>query len=469
MAKIDMTRNAWRRAMALVVMLALGSMHASAQGLVDRARMLTDRGPASFEVWAHQRSNAITSATLDAFYTGGFLTSDFLNRVLADHPQMATAGLEVGWSKRWSTRPFIKDQWSLTWSVGSDILTRAQWRQDLFALTFIGNAPSVGRQMALSGTGVRLGAFNRVSVGLEQAKSRQRIELSLVQRVAGAEWGIPYGTFLVSEGVDSMEVVMQTYASASVDNLPQDGGFSFGQIMPAYGFGVSGSLPLISDNRPLQLELEFRDVGVLWEPSGGQFAMVDTSLFTTGLPIPIAAYLDDNYVADPGLTIQNVLDGNTGYEDVLFHTDSAVGRVLMLPSRLNAKLSYWPYDEFMMKAAVRAGNWMPQPELTMGVGWMPDARFAFGLDFRTGGWGQSRPALWLDWRITKKRILSLDIDDPLGFMWRQDMAAYTYGRGFHLTLRRIPGEDKWTRLMGLDRARAFGQSGRRPGPSNRNM
>ena len=83
MAKIDMTRNAWRGAMALVVMLALGSMHVSAQGLVDRARMLTDRGPASFEVWAHQRSNAITSATLDAFYTGGFLTSDFLNRVLS--------------------------------------------------------------------------------------------------------------------------------------------------------------------------------------------------------------------------------------------------------------------------------------------------------------------------------------------------------------------------------------------------
>ena len=55
---------------------------------------------------------------------------------------MATAGLEVGWSKRWSTRPFIKDRWSLTWSVGSDILTRAQWRQDLFALTFIGNAPA---------------------------------------------------------------------------------------------------------------------------------------------------------------------------------------------------------------------------------------------------------------------------------------------------------------------------------------
>ena len=110
MAKIDMTRNTWRVAVAMVGILALASLNTTAQGLVDRARMLTDRGPASFEVWAHQRSNALTSATLDAFYTGGFLTSDFLNRVLADHPEMATAGLEVGWSKRWSTRPFIKDQ-----------------------------------------------------------------------------------------------------------------------------------------------------------------------------------------------------------------------------------------------------------------------------------------------------------------------------------------------------------------------
>ena len=32
--------------LALVTMLALGSTQASAQGLVDRARMLTDRGPA---------------------------------------------------------------------------------------------------------------------------------------------------------------------------------------------------------------------------------------------------------------------------------------------------------------------------------------------------------------------------------------------------------------------------------------
>ena len=194
--------------------------------------------------------------------------------------------------------------------------------------------------------------------------------------------------------------------------------------------------------------------------------MVDTSLFTTGLPIPIAAYLDDNYVAEPGLTIQNVLDGNTGYEDVVFHTDSAVGRVLMLPSRLNAKLSYWPYDEFMMKAAVRAGNWMPQPELTLGVGWMPDARFAFGLDFRSGV-GGNPPRVVARLAHHQKAHLVLDIDDPL-------IHVAPRRGGLHLRTRLPhPSPHPWRGQVdafdGVDRQRAFGQSGRRPGPSTRNM
>ena len=45
-----------------------------------------------------------------------------------------------------------------------------------------------------------MGAFNRVSLGAENAKTRQRIELSLVQRAAGVEWWIPNGQFFVSRG-----------------------------------------------------------------------------------------------------------------------------------------------------------------------------------------------------------------------------------------------------------------------------
>ena len=64
-----------------------------------------------------------------------------------------------------------------------------------------------------------------------------------MQRLAGVEWGIPNGSFWVSEGADSMEVNMQAYGVASLDAFPDTNGFAFNQIIPSYGVGISGSLP----------------------------------------------------------------------------------------------------------------------------------------------------------------------------------------------------------------------------------
>ena len=75
-------------------------------------------------------------------------------------------------------------------------------------------------------------------------------------------------------------------------------------------------------------------------------------------------------------------------------------------------------------------------------------RLAFGVDYRTGGWGGGRPVTWLECRVTKKRILSIEVDDPAGWMWGSEAAANTYGRGVRFSLRRIPGAG-WTRFMGL--------------------
>ena len=91
---------------------------------------------------------------------------------------------------------------------------------------------------------------------------------------------------------------------------------------------------------------------------------------------------------------------------------------------------------------------MPEPEFTFGVGWIPGKRLAFGVDYRTGGWGGGRPVTWLECRVTKKRILSIEVDDPAGWMWGSEAAANTYGRGVRFSLRRIPGAG-WTRFMGL--------------------
>ena len=60
---------------------------------------------------------------------------------------------------------------------------------------------------------MRIGAFNRISVGVEHAETRQRIELSLVQRMAGAEWALS-GADSASEGADTLDVDLQAFSAA---------------------------------------------------------------------------------------------------------------------------------------------------------------------------------------------------------------------------------------------------------------
>ena len=151
-----------------------------------------------------------------------------------------------------------------------------------------------------------------------------------------------------------------------------------------------------------------------------------------------------------GLTWQDVVDGDTGIDpdSLYFFSDSAVGRMQMLPTRIQAQLIWWPTADLQVRAKVRAGSWMPRPEFTMGVGWIPSKRLAFGVDYRAGGWGLGRPVTWLDWRVSEKRILSIEVDDPMGWTWGAETASNTYGRGVRVSLRRIAGAG-WTRLMGL--------------------
>jgi len=410
----------------------------------------TGKGVASFEIWANQRSNALSSGFISTFQQGGLLSRDFFQDMLDAHPVVGGAGVQAGWSKRGSTRPIVGQSWALTGSIGSEVLVSALWRRELLELAFIGNAGHTGRIDILSGTGMRLGAFNRMSLGMEHAQTRQRIELSLVQRVAGVEWGIPNGTFWVSEEADSMEVNMQAYGLASLDAFPDTSGFQASHIMPAYGVGISGCLPLTSELFPLQLLIDFQDVGVMWEREGGLIVAIDTGFVTTGLAIPLSNIFSQGEDQDEGLTWQDIADGTSGIEpdSLYFLSDHAQGRMLMLPTRINANLTWWPSPDVQLRARARAGSWMPQTEFTLGVGWIQGERVAFGLDYRSGGWGGPRPVTWLDLRVSKKRMLSVEIDDPLGWMWGKDVSANTYGRGVRLSLRRLPGSG-WVRHMGL--------------------
>ena len=175
-----------------------GRLAASAQDLVADLTPPAERGGASFEVWANQRTNAFNSGFLPSAQQGGFLTREFLQDMLDAHPLLGGMGGQVGWSKRFSTRPLGDGPWALTGAFGSEVLVSALWRRELLELGLIGNANHTGRVDVFNGTGMRVGAFNRVSLGIEHKDTRQRIELSLVQRLAGVEWGIPNGSFWVS-------------------------------------------------------------------------------------------------------------------------------------------------------------------------------------------------------------------------------------------------------------------------------
>ena len=412
-----------------------------------------ENGPASFEVWADQRSNALSSGFLHTAQQGGFLSRDFFEDMLAGHPPMGGMGVQAGWAHRGSTKPLNDTPWALSYAVGSDVLIRTMWRRDLMELAFIGNASSLGEQHFWTGTGMRIGAFNRISVGVEHAETRQRIELSLVQRMAGAEWGIARGGFRVSEGADTLDVDVQAFGAASLDVLPDTTGLSFQNFMPAYGVGISGALPWTSDMLPVQFVVNFRDIGVLFERPGGIYAAMDTGFTTTGLRVPFTSYFNQTGQVSDDLTWQDIVEGNDviSGDSIVFVTDSAARRTLLLPARIHADLSWWPSANWQLRAQVHAGAWMPQPQLTAGFGWTPSDRISLGADVRSGGWGGIRPVTWMRLRVSKRRVLGIEIEDPLGLFWGSNVASHTYGRGIRISLRRMPGQGWTPDLKGIER------------------
>lgn len=444
-----------RRPLSLRIVAGLVVLCLARPGLVlaQEASGGMENGPASFEVWADQRSNALSSGFLHTAQQGGFLSREFFEDMLASHPPIGGMGVQAGWAHRGSTKPLNDTPWALSYAVGSDVLISTMWRRNLMELAFIGNASSLGEQHFWTGTGMRIGAFNRISVGVEHAETRQRIELSLVQRLAGAEWGIARGGFRVSEGADTLDVDLQAFGAASLDVLPDTTGLSFQNLMPAYGVGISGALPWTSDVLPVQFVVNFRDIGVLFERPGGIYAAMDTGFTTTGLRVPFTSYFNQTGQVSDDLTWQDIVEGNDviSGDSIVFVTDSAARRTLLLPARIHADLSWWPSANWQLRAQVHAGAWMPQPQLTAGFGWTPSDRISLGADVRSGGWGGIRPVTWMRLRVSKRRVLGIEIEDPLGLFWGSNVAAHTYGRGIRISLRRMPGQGWTPDLKGIER------------------
>jgi hypothetical protein len=281
----------------------------------------------------------------------------------------------------------------------------------------------------LSGTGMRIAEFNRFGLGFENTKTRQRFEVSLVQRLAGAEWSIPYGYFSVSENADSLDTYLQTEARLHALDGQSSMNLPFG-FLPAYGIGLSGSLPLASETLPIRFEINFSDFGILFEPQGSSVAWFQEGIATTGLPV-----LGDS------LTWESIIEGDISTDSLLL-TGSSVRRMTLLPYRLSADFIYEPSPDVMIELRMETGGWMPKPLFTAGVGWTPFDRLAFGVQAKYGGWGKMRPVVWAQLKVSCRMMLVVQLEDPMGFFIGNESSDFTYNRGVTIRLERLAG-DGW--------------------------
>jgi hypothetical protein len=373
-----------------------------------------------FEVWANATSNVVTAGFMNTLAHGGFISHETLDPILSAHNgQKGYLGGSAGWEMRWVGKHKEDKLWTICGSMGSELIVDTRWTSDLFELVWYGNANSTGTVNYLSGSGARVGAFNRFSLGAQRFDTNQRIEISLVQRLGGAEWSLPYGYLYVSENADSLETYVQTEARihAGPDYT----------LLPAYGIGISGNVPLRFDDIPIDLDINFKDVGLLFEPGGSRVYWMQDGLSTTGLPV-----LGDS------LTWENIIDGNIS-TDSLVETGESVSRMVLLPSKLSIHLKHQYSENLAVSARVSAGGWMPQKLLSLGVEWEKSDNLSLGVDLRDGGWGDQRIGVWAKLKVSKGRSLFIYLEDPKGLLFQSESAVNTTCRGISFRLSKDNG------------------------------
>ena len=308
-------------------------------------------------------------------------------------------------------------------SFGSEVIVDSRWTSDLFELFWYGNASSTGEVNSLSGTGVRIGAFNRFSLGVLNQETEQRMELSLVQRLSGAEWSLPYGYLYVSENADSLDSYLQTEARFHMN--------ADSTLLPAYGVGLSGNIPIKSDQFPLEFNLRFKDVGLLFEPGGSQVYWFQEGASTTGLPIFGDSLTWESIVTD-------IANDEFDFEgDTLVQFGESVSRMVLLPAKLSASLKYVHTDQISFNGSISAGGWMPKNLISAGVQFNRTETLDWGVNYRDGG-GDQRFSVWARLKLNENRALYINVEEPLAPIYAGH-GAETTCRGITIRLTKQNG------------------------------
>ena len=117
----------------------------------------------------------------------------------------------------------------------------------------------------------------------------------------------------------------------------------------------------------------------------------------------------------------------------------SVSRMVLLPAKLTASLKYVHTDQISFNGSISAGGWMPKNLISAGVQFNRTETLDWGVNYRDGGWGDQRFAVWARLKLNENRALYINVEEPLGLLFMQDTGAETTCRGITIRLTKQNG------------------------------
>ena len=79
---------------------------------------------------------------------------------------------------------------------------------------------------------------------------------------------------------------------------------------------------------------------------------------------------------------------------------------------------------------------MPKYLISGGLEMIQNEDITLGVNYKDGGWGDSRFEFWAKIKIQNNRVIYVCLEEPEGLFFREDTGAQTTCRGLALRLER---------------------------------
>lgn len=257
------------------------------------------------------------SLTQKLFY-GGEITTDIKDKSRDFHRGVNQFGSDLNAEaeyRNYSVSLFKNPNWGFVIKAGYYSFLSTRYSKDLFNLTFYGNQDYIGDTASISGTKFSSYAFQKVSFGWLDKKSKSSISLNLFNLSGFSEANIRTGEIFQSQNLDSMAITYDGKVDLS-------NGSSF---MKGFGVGVDLDLRfsvLTKKGNPLYYQFLGKNIG---------FASLST---------PLKQYSADTVFTFTGLTFDQLLNGSSFLDsnfsvlDTLGVEKTEVKRNIILPGFL---------------------------------------------------------------------------------------------------------------------------------------